>query len=553
MNINNLSISLISDSGISADFISKFCLFLAILLLTTIATGKILKKLLNLPIVAGQIIGGIILGPSIINIKNIHILNEPIKFLDSTKQYICNIASTDFFIFFVLLISSGLTVSYLLWIAGHETDVQDIAKVGIESTLAGFIAAILPIFMITGTLYLIEGSAFTLASAIGQGVVFAATSVSIPIAMLISYGKINLRSSKATIGASIIDDILAIILFSIFIILLQSGALGIVTNTNQISANTSISFALIKMVFAFILMFLVGKLFISPVNNLLDKYKLSHLIPPFATLMMLSYFSLSEMVGGLAGITGAYFAGLFHRTSDKKHRALRAISPFVNSILLPIFLGSIGMQVNINGLNLHHWISIFILLVVAVVAKVFGCFISTWITNFFIKDNTQKWSFWESYLFGSSMVARGEVGLVIATILNSTNLMSANQYVVCVTVIILTSIISPIMLLFGFKQLETKPSDKEFSTIIGPFENLSTRYLFDTLYAYVEKTENMMPIIELSEGEKILTLSENTRIILNSNNAIEFKGNETKIKNILKNIKTQITHDLDKIPVTIED
>jgi len=552
MDIKTLFIPIITDSGISADFTAKFTLFIALLLLVTIVCGKLLKKIFKLPIVAGQIIGGIILGPSLFNIKNFKFLNEPIQFLDSTKQYICNIASTDFFIFFVLLLSSAITVTYLLWIAGHETDVQDIAKVGIEATLAGFIAAILPIFMITGTVYLI-GTDYSIASALGQGVVFAATSVSIPIAMLISYGKMNLRSSKATVGASIIDDILAIILFSIFIIILQSGMLGGNINTTEMAKNTSIYNSLIKMLIAFFAMYIIGKIFIKPINNLLDKSNLSHLIPPFATLMMLSYFSLAEMVGGLAGITGAYFAGLFHRSSDKKHRAVRALSPFVNTILLPLFLGSIGMQVNIRGLNLHDWVNIFILLIVAVLAKVLGCFISTWIGNFFIKNKENKWSFWESYLFGSSMVARGEVGLVIATILNSTNLMTSNQYVICVTVIILTSIASPIMLLIGFKKLEDQKIEIEYTAVIGPFENLSTRYLFDTLFKYVEKTEPMMPIIELSEGEKILSLSENTKIILNSENKIVFKGNEVKIKHILKNIKQELVRDLDKIIVSAED
>lgn len=553
MDIKTISIPLINDAGIGAEFTAKFALFLAILLLTTIVVGKLLKFLFKLPVVAGQIIGGVILGPSLIHIQRMSIFDESIKFIDTTRQYMCNIAYADFFLFFVLLISSAITVSYLLWLAGHETDVREMAKVGMESTLAGILAAIIPIILISGTIYLFFGKYYSFASSIGQGVIFAATSVSIPIAVLVSYGKMSLRPSKATIGAAIIDDILAIILFSVFMILLQGGALGQTYCSSGQGGCGNISYALLRMFIAFLLMFVIGKIIIEPINKWFSRNRMSHLIPPFAFVMMLSYFSLSELIGGLAGITGAYFAGLFHRKGDKKHKAVRAMSPFVSTILLPLFLGSVGMQVDIRILRPTHWITVFVLLFVAVISKLIGCHLSTTFSNLFIKDKSKKWTFWESYLFGSSMVARGEVALVIATILNSTHLMSTKQYVICVAVIILTAIASPIMLLIGFKKLEKGEQKAVFALTIGPFENISTRHLFDVITSYVEKTEQARPIIALSEGRKILTLSKNTKIILKPERGIILKGNENKIKNILKNIKSSLTKDIEQIPGTIEE
>lgn len=553
MDIKSITIPLLSDSGISAEFTAKFALFVVILLLTAILFGKLLKYLFKLPIVAGQIIGGVLLGPSLINIQKLSYFNEPIKFFDTTKQYLCNIASTDFFIFFVLLISSALTVSYLLWLAGHETNVRDMAKVGMESTIAGILAAIMPILMITGTIYFIFGEYYSLASAVGQGVIFAATSVSIPIAMLISYKKMSTRPAKATIGAAIIDDILAIIIFSIYMILLQGGVFGGNICTTEIVHGTGITESLIRMGLTFILMFILGKYLIEPTTKWFAKKQFSHLIPPFATIMMLSFFSIAELIGGLAGITGAYFAGLFHRGGDNKHKAVRAISPFVNTILLPIFLGSVGMQVNIRILKYYHWITVLVLLFVAIISKLIGCYLSTAITNYFIADKKKKWSFWETYLFGSSMVARGEVGLVIATILNGTNLISPKQYVICVAAIILTSIASPIMLLIGFKKLEETEKYGAFAISIGPFKNLSTRHLFDVITSYVEKTEQARPIIALAEGRKIITLSKNTKIILKPEKGIIFRGNEEKINNILKHTKMILHQDIENIPVSIED
>ena len=384
MNIQTIYLSLTS-SHITAEFVAKFVLFFAILLLTTVIIGKILKYLFKMPIVAGQILGGAILGPSLLNIEKINFFNEPIKLLDSTKNYVCNLASTDLFMFFIILISSGLTISYLLWLAGHETDVKDMATVGLESTLAGVLAAILPVFLISFATYFILGKYYSLAASVGQGLIFAATSVSIPIATLISYGKMNLRSSKATVAASIIDDILAIILFSIFIIFLQSGLLGKCHCSGNLEHCLSFKDSFLKMILAFVLFFLLGKFVIIPVSKWLSNKKFSHLIPPFAVIMMLTYFSLAELIGGLAGITGAYFAGLFHRSGDNNHKAVRAISPFVNTILLPIFLGSIGMQINVTILKLHHWGTVLLILFLALISKLLGCYASTSIANLFMK------------------------------------------------------------------------------------------------------------------------------------------------------------------------
>lgn len=133
-----IPIDILSDGGINATFAAKFVLFVAILLLATVFIGKILKILFRLPTVAGQIIGGIFLGPSLLNIKNFSYFSAPLELISDKTNQIFSIASSDLFFFFILLISSALTVSYLLWLAGHETDVQDMAKVGIESTLAGF-------------------------------------------------------------------------------------------------------------------------------------------------------------------------------------------------------------------------------------------------------------------------------------------------------------------------------------------------------------------------------------------------------------------------------
>ena len=140
-------------SGLSADVVAKFVLFIAIILLWTVALGKIFKIIFRIPVIAGQIIGGILLGPSCVNIANFSIFASPIIFIEEATNQIYAVVASDIFVFFVVLLSSGLTVSYLLWIAGHETDIRDILKVGITATTAGIFGALFPIILTVLTIY----------------------------------------------------------------------------------------------------------------------------------------------------------------------------------------------------------------------------------------------------------------------------------------------------------------------------------------------------------------------------------------------------------------
>ncbi len=141
---------------------------------------------------------------------------------------------------------------------------------------------------------------------------------------------------------------------------------------------------------------------------------------------------------------------------DAEHNAEKTISPYVNTFLLPLFLASIGLQIDMHVLALHEWLVVGLLLVIAIVSKLIGCWIATSISNLVAgNDAAQHWTLLETYIFGSSMVARGEVGLVVSTILRGTGLITSPQYTIAVVVIVLTTIATPIMLAIGFSIEDT--------------------------------------------------------------------------------------------------
>ena len=304
-------------AGMDPAFIARFCLFVATLLSGSVIVGKLLKYCLQLPMIAGYIIGGIVLGPSLLNVARWSVFAQQQSMTLHGSELAMSVISSDLFTFCIMVISAAFTVSYLLWIAGHETEIQDIVHVGVSALTAGVLGAVLPIAMVA-VLMLYGFSGWSDMQSIALGLIFAATSVSIPVAMLFSYNKMHLRSSKATLGAAVIDDIVAVILVSIFFLAVQSGIFSHKGGA-AVSAHhgTSVTQALGAMGIAFAAIVLFGYCIIPFCIRLLKRLSYGNLIPLIATLIMLGYFAFAEIVGGLAGITGAYFAGLFHTMGTK--------------------------------------------------------------------------------------------------------------------------------------------------------------------------------------------------------------------------------------------
>lgn len=550
MNYIKISSSVLAAS-LSATFIAQFVLFFAIILLFTVVVGKLCKKFLRIPVIAGQIVAGIILGPSLLNIATWPVFSASFSLRDPLLDTAIQFAAADVFIFIILVISSAFTVPFLLWLAGYETDIDDMLKIGATALTGGFLGAVIPVAMTIGAAYFLMGTGFSLISAAGLGLIFSATSVSIPVAMLVANNKMGLRSSKATLGAAIIDDILAVMLLSLFIIVIKTGCLGACDLIETDMHTVSLTQLIIRIVLSFTAFFGFGLTVVPWIMNYFNKHRYVTLIAPFAFIFMLFYFSFSELVGGLAGITGAYFAGLFQRKHDEHHYSEHTLMPFINAIFVPLFLASIGLQVDLTILALTDWLLVGALLLVAIASKFIGIFIATGLSTLTV-DREAPWSIFESYLFGSSMVARGEVGLVISTLLRNVGLISQHIYVIAVVVITLTTLIAPILLAIGFAHKGAiKQQRKEYKRVIlGHFDVLGTQVVFDTIVQILEKHHMVGPVVMLSEGRYAVTFeTEKIEIIYTPQDGIILFGEVEVIKQVVVLVKNNLQIDIKKFSI----
>jgi len=426
--------SLIANIANNPSLDAHAALFLALFLLGILGIGGVLSKYLRLPVIASQIIAGIIMGPSLIDMGSWSVFDHTVNLFDYQSGVSYTVSSIDLIMYFVSMLSALLTVPFLLWIAGHETELDQLKQVGFVAVLAGLLGALLPLGIVG---ILVGYWATSWSQAISMGLIFAATSVSIPVAMLISFNKMNTRSARATLGAAVVDDIVAVILLSAFFVF--SGQSG-----HHQSFLSSVGW----MVGGGMLLIGAGLIIMPRIIGYAQRQGAA-IIAVTAVAIMLAYCSAAELIAGLAGITGAYFAGLFHRQSDPDHKALAILSPFVQIILLPLFLGSIGLTCNLRVLDIGQWGVAFLVVAGALISKFLACFIATGLHNLTLKG-AARWTGLESYLFGASMVARGEVGLVVATLVYTARIIPDSWYAIAIVAIVITTVLTPLFLSIGF-------------------------------------------------------------------------------------------------------
>ncbi len=168
----------------------SYLLSLALILLFTKIFG-IATAHVHLPQVVGALLAGILLGPSGIGL----------------------LQQSDF-----LVKTAEIGVIMLMFIAGIDTDINELKRTGPAACLIAVMGVFVPIIGCGGVYYLFFGSGFNsinMLKAAFVGVVFAATSVSITVETLNEMGKLKTRVGTTLLSAAIIDDIIGVIVLSV--------------------------------------------------------------------------------------------------------------------------------------------------------------------------------------------------------------------------------------------------------------------------------------------------------------------------------------------------
>lgn len=376
-----------------------FLLQLSVVLSAAALGGYICKKL-NQPAVLGQLIFGILIGPSLLNI----------------------ITPTETFIHM-----SDLGVILLMFIAGLETDLDEMIKSGKSSLIIALGGVAVPIALGVAASSLFGHS---LEEGFFIGVILSATSVSITVETLREIDKLKTKQGMAILGAAVIDDVIGIILLS-----LVSGL---------INPEASQSFALVlaKLLGFFIISVGAGMFIIKFSKKYFTMRNTSQKIAVVALIFCLLFGFIAEEMG-VAAITGAYVAGLILSGTPFRHKVSYSIQELSYLLLTPIFFVVTGMKVDLSHM-LNDLPFGMALLIAAVLGKLLGCGVVAKFVGFKPRESLQ---------IGVGMIPRGEVALIVTDIGLKLGVVPKGLFAAIIFMILVTTMASPPLLKKTFERV----------------------------------------------------------------------------------------------------
>ncbi len=376
-----------------------------VIIIAAAKAGGLLSLKLGQPSVLGELLVGLLLGPSLLDF--LHWAPFTDEHLGEGLSHLAE-----------------LGVLLLMFIAGLDLHLEELAKYGKASALAGVLGVLVPLGLGMATALWFgfdsETSLFT-------GLTLSATSVSISAQTLMEMGVLRSRVGISLLGAAVFDDILVVLGLSIFVALALGSSTGL----------GGILWIILKMAIYLALAALAGLRFIPKLSRKVDRLPVSQGLIAFVFITTLFYAWVAEALGGMAAITGAFLAGLVFARSPLKERIEAGVAPLAYGVFVPIFFVDVGLSANARTLTLENLWLLLAMSLIAVASKVLGSGLGARLAGFSNRESLQ---------IGAGMVSRGEVGLIVASVGIAEGLIDPEMFSIIVGVVILTTLLTPVIL-----------------------------------------------------------------------------------------------------------
>ena len=380
-------------------------------LLAILIASRIFAELavrLKFPAVIGELMAGVILGPSLFG------------WIEPSQT-------------FRLLAEIGIIL--LLFEVGLETDVMQLVRAGGKSIVVALSGFILP--FVFGFALCYWGFGLKIIVSLFVAGTITATSIGITLRVLSDFNRQHSHAAQVILGAAVIDDILGILLLALLY---------------EFSVSGNINFAESGKVLMFVVVFFV----LAPAAAKMMSYIIQHfdrasdlpgLIPITIVSLVLFFAWLAHAIGA-PELLGGFAAGLalsrrfflpfglaLHSNPDFNERVERQMLPIIH-LFTPIFFVVVGLSLNLKQVD---WNSVFVyafagsMLVVAIAAKIAG--------SLLLREPMHvRWE------IGIAMVPRGEVGLIFAELGRVNGILVDDVYAATIIVIALTTLLPPFVL-----------------------------------------------------------------------------------------------------------
>lgn len=369
---------------------------------------------LKLPIVLGELMAGMIIGPFALGAYIVGSQGLPLLQINNEIKVLGEIGAI-----------------VILFMAGLEMTPKEFLKGGKASFTVGTLGVVVPFF---AGLIVFQFFGFDALQSMLIATALTATSIAISVQVLSEFGKLKSSEARLIIGAAVVDDILAIAVLSV-VISIAGGSEGV--------ENIDIMDVTIKIlqVLGFFAVMLLASVLIIPKMITPRLWKAKGSVEGIATA---SFFGAAALAGsiGLSPIVGAFAVGMALSTT-KVFEKVENYAAQIGLIFAPLFFAIIGAQVDFRQVNAEILILSGIIIAVAVATKLFGCGLPAML---FLKSKAKGMK------VGIGMISRGEVGLIVAGVGVSSGILTSDVYSTIVIMVAVTTIITPIWLKIEYRK-----------------------------------------------------------------------------------------------------
>jgi Kef-type K+ transport system membrane component KefB len=399
--------------------VTSILLDLLVLLIAAKIAAEIAERV-GVPAVVGEIIAGVIIGPSVLA------LVEPNQ---------------------TLSVLGELGVILLLLDVGMEMNLAELSAVGRSSMSVAVVGVVVPTL-----------GGYAVASALGHsdnqslfiGAALAATSVGITARVFSDLRALATIEARTVLGAAVADDVLGLVILTVVVRLVSEGSVSIV----DVVAILLVAIAFLVLTAA------LGSRFAPGLFHFLDRHARSAgTLVAIALAFTLAFAELAD-AAQLAPIVGAFVAGLALSGSSASERIQRELAP-VGHLFIPVFFLQIGIDAQIDDFVKPAVLGIAgALLVVAVVGKLVAA------VGAFGSPGDKR-------LIGLGMIPRGEVGLIFATIGLREGILGGNLYAALLLVVLSTTLLTPPLL--RIRLLHLRPTADGCASTTASFHSQLSR------------------------------------------------------------------------------
>lgn len=417
---------------------------LALLIAILLPSGKVIAAQctrFGIPAILGELLVGVLAGPGCFNLLHIRLFS-----------------GTPAADAFLLIAQIGGLV--LMFIAGLETDIDRMREASVTAFLVALSGVIWP-FCLGAAAGHMFGLSWSTACFLGGAL--TATSVSISARTLMDAGKMTSTEASVILGAAVIDDVMG--LFVLAFLAASSStpgadAFGVAPSvSNWLSHHLAwagrhpllvhmLLIALCVSVF-FAVAYTAARRWADPFMRLVRKLDVNEGVTSCVLALVLLYAVSAEWLGSVAGITGAYLLGYVFAGTKLKPLIERTFYAIGHGLLIPLFFVSIGLSSNFRALG-GHWLLLGVIFAIAVVSKLIGCGTAALAMGM---------GSVRSLRVGCGMISRGEVGLIVTAMGASSGIFGDSEVAVMVTVVLLTTLITPLIMRGAF--MISSPFDED--------------------------------------------------------------------------------------------